>query len=581
MSRFAMMLAVLALLPAMALANGYDTYSAPIAWSPDSHELCVVQGYDWPQPQVANEGSVLVYDQYGRIQYDLGTWDAGSPAYSPDGKYLAVIANGQAQLFLRDGYEPLAPVDLEGSGLDLAFVGQPGEYELAYSVGPRFYGASLVIQQPEGGNETELPKPLPGDSAISLRMCPTDWRMAFLLQSTADNGPAYERIYGFDDNGEPYQLTRPQLRPDDYHESNICFMPDGSLLFQRGGWGDWHIFRLDPASGRETLVVPDAQQPSVSADGRLIAFTRRSYADKQKVEYDWEIPPGVWVRDLATGQEWRISDNENEAEHPVISPDGRKLAWLQRMETEPRLMVRSVIGFTGVLEKLEQDADDDTVMYEDIQMDEPLIDDEQDPELGGIDSTAEHLSPKAMEISYVKFECTNGDIIFAVHHEWNPLAAERFITLVNSGYYDGAPWFRVIDGFVAQCGISADPRMNAEWDEATFPDEEVLVGNTRGMVAYGKTGDPDSRTTHIYINYGDNSRLDEKGFSAFAEVWQGMDVADSLFRCEYDDQEGLAAEGGLAKFREMFPEADFIELAYVMEGDPPAYQPVLEPESME
>ncbi|MEZ5336777.1 MAG: peptidylprolyl isomerase [bacterium] len=561
------------LLPAAAFANGYDTYSAPIAWSPDSSELCVIQGYGWPQPQIASQASVQIYDEYGRIQFDLGSWDAGSPAYSPDGQYLAVIANGQVRLFQREGYEQLDAIDLEGSGLDLSFVGPAENYELAYSVGPRFYGASLVRQPIRGGDRAEFPKPLPGDSALSLRLENGSGHWAFLLQSTSDNSPAYERIFGFDDNGDPYQMTRPQLRPDDYHESNICFMPDGSLLFQRGGWGDWHIFRLDPATGRETLLVPDAQQPSVSADGRLIAFTRRSYADKQRVEYDWEIPPGVWVRDLATDQEWRISDNENEAEHPVLSPDGRRLAWLQSMEGEPRLMVRSVIGFTGVLGHPDSPSHDEGGEEYVPQMDEPLIEGAYDDELGEIDSTAEPLSPKAMEISYVKFECTNGDIIFAVHHEWNPLAAERFLTLVNSGYYDGAPWFRVIDGFVAQCGISADPRLNREWDEATFPDEEVLVGNTRGMVAFGKTGDPDSRTTHIYINFGDNSRLDEKGFSAFAEVWQGLDVADALFRCEYNDQEGLAAEGGLALFREMFPEADYIRMATVLGGDPPAWHP--------
>ena len=47
-----------------------------------------------------------------------------------------------------------------------------------------------------------------------------------------------------------------------------------------------------------------------------------------------------------------------------------------------------------------------------------------------------------------------------------------------------------------------------------------------------------------------------------------MDVADALYRCEFEEQDALAAEGGLAKFREMFPDADYIELAYIMDGPP-------------
>jgi peptidyl-prolyl cis-trans isomerase A (cyclophilin A) len=551
------------LLPVSALANGYDTYTAPISWAPDSSMLCAVVGTDWPQQQVTDDGIVLIYDSYGRIQFDLGSSSAGSPAYSPDGNYLALIANGQLQLYGAENYELEQTVDLEGSGLDVGFIGDMDSYALAYSVGPRFYGATLVRQLVDGTDWTQFPKPLDGDSALALRMHPVTGKWVFLLQSTREDGPAYERLYSFDNEGAPYQLTKPQRKDWDYHESNTCFMPDGDLIFQRGGWGDWYIYRLDMDSGRESLLVPDAQQPSLSADGRLLAFVRRSYADKQQKEYDWELPPGVWVRDLATGREWRISDDVSEAEHPVLSPDGKKLAWLQNMEGEPRLHVRSLIGLIGVLADPEAVSDEAVVetageMSLDLSADQVLPDDGSSEEL--------HMSPKAMDISYVKFECTNGDIVFAVHHEWSPLGAAHFLELVRMGFYDGAPWFRVIDGFVAQCGISADWRMNTEWGEASFADEPVLMSNTRGMVAYGKTEEPNSRSTHIYINFGDNSRLDERGFSPFAEVIQGMEVADALFRCEFDDQDGLAAEGGLEMFRAACPTADYIQLAHVMES---------------
>ena len=168
----------------------------------------------------------------------------------------------------------------------------------------------------------------------------------------------------------------------------------------------------------------------------------------------------------------------------------------------------------------------------------------------------------------VVLETTKGNIVIKLHPEWSPKGVEHFKELVNAGFYNGAPWFRVIDGFVAQTGVAADPRLNKSWEEKTIQDEPVVKGNIRGRVAYGQTGQPNSRSTHFFINYADNSRLDAQGFAAFGEVEEGMDVADKLTRCEYQRQDILAAEGGLAQFKKMFPNADYITKAYV--GSPKA-----------
>ena len=166
----------------------------------------------------------------------------------------------------------------------------------------------------------------------------------------------------------------------------------------------------------------------------------------------------------------------------------------------------------------------------------------------------------------VVLETTKGDIVLEVHPDWSPIGAAHFIELVNAGFYDGAPWFRVLDGFVAQCGIAADPALNEEWSDETIKDEPVVQGNKPGFVAFGKSGLPDSRSTHIFINYGDNSYgLDGQGFSCFAEVVEGMDVAKKLYRAEYNDQGGLAGPGGMERFRQKFPQADYINKAHVQE----------------
>ena len=108
-------------------------------------------------------------------------------------------------------------------------------------------------------------------------------------------------------------------------------------------------------------------------------------------------------------------------------------------------------------------------------------------------------------------ETTKGDIVLEVHPEWAPLGA-ALPELVNLKFYDGAPWYHVLDGFVAQCGVSADPKLNATWMEKTIKDEPVVQGNKTGYVwRFGKSGAPNSRTTHIFINMADNSQsLDDR-----------------------------------------------------------------------
>ena len=167
----------------------------------------------------------------------------------------------------------------------------------------------------------------------------------------------------------------------------------------------------------------------------------------------------------------------------------------------------------------------------------------------------------------VVLETTKGDIVLEVHEDWAPIGAAHFIELVEDGYYDGAPWFRVIEGFVAQCGMAADPEMTNKWQGQCISDEPVIKGNERGTVTYGKSGAPDSRSTHIFINYRDNSSgLDPQGFSAFAEVVEGMDIADSLqVTGDGTVAQHLLSSGGLSYFKEVMPEGDVINKAYIRE----------------
>jgi cyclophilin family peptidyl-prolyl cis-trans isomerase len=167
----------------------------------------------------------------------------------------------------------------------------------------------------------------------------------------------------------------------------------------------------------------------------------------------------------------------------------------------------------------------------------------------------------------VILQTTKGDIKIAVHPDWAPIGAAHFLELVRAKYYDGAPWFRVIPGFMCQTGLAADPAVTAQWQNQTIQDEPVVKGNLPGTVSFGRSGAPNSRSTHIFINYADNSRLDAQGFPAFGEVIEGMEVAEALFATGENPnyvQPRLSAEG-IDFFRSEYPKGDVITKATVEE----------------
>jgi len=137
-------------------------------------------------------------------------------------------------------------------------------------------------------------------------------------------------------------------------------------------------------------------------------------------------------------------------------------------------------------------------------------------------------SQPAPDIYDVRLETTKGNIVLQVSRALAPRGADRFYHLVESGFYDDSRFYRVIAGRFAQFGIAGDPAIARIWQNERFPDDPVKASNTRGTFAYAMTG-PDARTTQIYINTGDQTRLDATGFAPFGKVIEGMDVVDRLY----------------------------------------------------
>jgi peptidyl-prolyl cis-trans isomerase A (cyclophilin A) len=184
---------------------------------------------------------------------------------------------------------------------------------------------------------------------------------------------------------------------------------------------------------------------------------------------------------------------------------------------------------------------------------------------------AANAAPTAGPAKYrARFETSAGAFVIEVQRAWAPRGADRFYELVKSGHYDGQRFFRVLPGFMAQFGIHGDPKVAAQWRERNLLDDPVRQSNTRGMVSYATAG-PNTRTTQVFINYGNNSSLDGQGFAPFGRVVEGMDVVDRLFagygegapRGRGPDQGRIQGEGNAYLERE-FPKLDYVKKATIV-----------------
>src|SRR5205809_3276010 len=120
------------------------------------------------------------------------------------------------------------------------------------------------------------------------------------------------------------------------------------------------------------------------------------------------------------------------------------------------------------------------------------------------------LTEKSPESFKVKFETTKGNFTVEVTRSLSPNGADRFYNLVRSGYFRDIAFFRVIPGFMCQFGIHGDPKVSATWRKASISDDPVKGSNRRGAITFATAG-PNTRTTQLFINFADNSRLDATG----------------------------------------------------------------------
>jgi peptidyl-prolyl cis-trans isomerase A (cyclophilin A) len=170
-----------------------------------------------------------------------------------------------------------------------------------------------------------------------------------------------------------------------------------------------------------------------------------------------------------------------------------------------------------------------------------------------------------------KFTTTKGDFVVEVTRAWAPLGADRFYNLVKYHFYDGASFFRVLPGFVAQFGLSAKPEISRVWASATIKDDPVTESNREGYLTFATAG-PNTRTTQLFINLANNQNLDGMGFSPFGKVVEGMEVVQQLYSGYGEGapggngpEQGRVTNEGKAYLDKNFPLLDSIKTAVIVE----------------
>ena len=135
----------------------------------------------------------------------------------------------------------------------------------------------------------------------------------------------------------------------------------------------------------------------------------------------------------------------------------------------------------------------------------------------------------------VLMKTSMGDIKIELFADKAPGTVSNFLAYVDSKFFDGTIFHRVIDGFMIQGGGFTKEFQQKATRPAIQNEAENGLKNKRGTLAMARTPDPNSATAQFFINVADNTPLDFKaktqqgyGYCVFGQVVAGMDVVDKI-----------------------------------------------------
>jgi cyclophilin family peptidyl-prolyl cis-trans isomerase len=136
----------------------------------------------------------------------------------------------------------------------------------------------------------------------------------------------------------------------------------------------------------------------------------------------------------------------------------------------------------------------------------------------------------------ILIETTKGNVTVELDAQAAPKTVENILAYVNSGFYNGTIFHRVIPGFMVQGGgMTADMREKADKRAPVQNEADNGLKNDRGTLAMARTMDPHSASSQFFINVADNNFLNFRsktpqgwGYAVFGKVTEGMDVVDAI-----------------------------------------------------
>lgn len=132
----------------------------------------------------------------------------------------------------------------------------------------------------------------------------------------------------------------------------------------------------------------------------------------------------------------------------------------------------------------------------------------------------------------VEVKTSEGSFTIRLFRDKAPVTVENFMAYVESGFYNGTIFHRVIPDFMVQGGGFLPDMSQKETRDPIVNESNNRLHNMRGTVAMARTGDPDSATGQFFINVRNNMRLDwtpgNPGYTVFGEVIGGMSVVDYI-----------------------------------------------------
>ena len=131
-----------------------------------------------------------------------------------------------------------------------------------------------------------------------------------------------------------------------------------------------------------------------------------------------------------------------------------------------------------------------------------------------------------------------GKFVMELYPKYAPETVRNFADLVNSGFYDGLIFHRVIPGFMAQGGQGSPDKelepIKGEFRSNGFSDNTLK--HERGVVSMARTPDKDSATSQFFICFEDSPHLDGE-YAAFGKVVYGMDAVDKIGEATMDEND--------------------------------------------